>query len=253
MQDRYVIGNWKMNGCKGDLVKLAQMSHLARKSRLPDVTVVVCPPATMLWSAAGMVGIHLGAQDASEHEAGPHTGEISAAILADLGVTYCIVGHSERRESVGETSEVVSRKADALINAGIRPVICVGEPLEQRRLGSAVDYVSAMAEASLPTESGACLLAYEPVWAIGSGETATCDQIGEIHEVLHQLAGPNVPLLYGGSVNADNAASLSQIDNVHGFLVGNASLDPYRFLGVAEAYRSSAVPRHEEGGATGAR
>jgi len=239
----YIVGNWKMNGLTDDIGKVVKLIEMisGRKSALPQI--VICPPTTLLSPIAELLAGHrvaVGGQDCSRFEAGAHTGDISPLMLADIGAAYCILGHSERRAAYGEDSLSVRAKAEAVIAAGMTPVICVGETAQQRQEGGAIATVTAMARTSLPARPGPCLLAYEPVWAIGSGQAASKAAIAEMHQALRDLAGPGTPLLYGGSVNPGNAAELAAIDNLDGFLVGGASLDPESFIRITAQVEGTA-------------
>ncbi|MEO1192548.1 MAG: triose-phosphate isomerase [Pseudomonadota bacterium] len=248
---RLVAGNWKMNGDRAlarDLV-----SGLAAKAAEtpPACALAVCPPAFLLdaVAAAASPAIALGAQDCSD-EAGPgaFTGEISASQLAEAGCRYVIVGHSERRQRHGETSALVQAKAARVMEAGLVPIICVGETLETREAGDAQSFVTGQLRDSLPLELAAkasengegpaLVVAYEPVWAIGTGRSATTDDIAEMHTALAELLGPlraRTPLLYGGSVKPGNAAEIFATAEVDGALVGGASLTLDAFWGIATA------------------
>ena len=207
--------------------------------------VVVCPPYLYL----GMVGLKmmdstllLGAQDCSTEQKGAFTGQVSAAMLKDLGCSYVIVGHSERRTHLHETNLDIQKKAEQAVLSGLTPIICVGESWADREAGNAKEIVLEQVRASLPhldtsveksSESPLCILAYEPVWAIGTGKVPTEDQIQEIHDALDD-AFKETPVLYGGSVNADNAKRILDLPHVGGLLVGGASLDPETFWKIAQ-------------------
>ena len=232
-----IAGNWKMNGLRAEAVALA--SAVAADAAASDACeVAVFPPFTALDAVAGALAgspVALGGQDCHEAEAGAHTSCISAAMLADLGCRYVILGHSERRHGRRETSETVHDKAKAAFRAGLIPIICVGETRAQRIRGLTADAIVDQVYASVPDAEGPMMLAYEPVWAIGTGETATVEDIARIHDglarLLHELGRDceGSPILYGGSVKPDNAAAILAVGDVGGLLVGGASLDAAAF------------------------
>lgn len=187
-------------------------------------------------------GIRWGAQDVSERASGAYTGDVSAAMLAEFGCSYAIVGHSERRQLHGETDELVAAKASAALAAGMAPIVCVGETLAERDAGATAAVIERQMRAvisALGASIGRCVVAYEPVWAIGTGRTASPEQAQEVHALLRswlaQAGGRSVPLLYGGSVKGSNAAALFAMPDVDGGLVGGASLDANEFLAIARA------------------
>lgn len=245
-----VAGNWKMNGSKGESVALGQ--GLAAQSpcgagALP-CDVLVCPTAHLLTAvhdALGDSGIVLGGQDCHPQASGAHTGDISAEMLADVGCSYVIVGHSERRTNHGETDALVREKAMAAHRAGLIPIVCVGETEAERDAGKALETVGRQLAGSLPGELTASntVVAYEPVWAIGTGRTPTPQEIADVHasmrshleERFSSEAG-GVRLLYGGSVNPGNAEEIMGIDNVDGGLVGGASLKVETFWPIVQAF-----------------
>lgn len=243
---KLAAGNWKMNGLKADGIALVQQLA-ARAAREPlDCDVLVCPPATLLHSIATVLtgsAIALGAQTCHADEKGAHTGEISAPMLKDAGCDYVILGHSERRADQGETDAMVRAKVNAARAAGLVPIVCVGETLSERDAGQTLDVVARQLQGSLPSGLGASeiVIAYEPVWAIGTGRTPTVAQIGEVHAHLRDKLGGavrnsgEVRLLYGGSVKPANAAELMGIDHVDGALVGGASLIAEDFWAIAQA------------------
>jgi triosephosphate isomerase len=243
---KLAAGNWKMNGLKADGVALAE-SLAARAAKEPlNCDIVICPPATLLHSLATVLSqsaIALGGQNCHVAPQGAHTGEISAPMLTDAGCGFVILGHSERRTDQGETDALVRAKAAAARAAGLVPIVCVGETLAQRDAGATLDVVASQLHGSLPAELSApeIIVAYEPVWAIGSGRTPSEAQIAEVHahirERLHgAVRNPGeVRILYGGSVKAANAPSLMRIANVDGALVGGASLIAEEFWAIAQA------------------
>jgi len=211
--------------------------------------VVVCPPYPYLGQAQNILAqssVKLGAQDVSEHELGAYTGEVSAGMLRELGCEYVLVGHSERREYWQESNELVARKSNLAIASGLIPVVCVGESEQQRNSGQTEAVVLAQLEAVLvglgEENLSDLVVAYEPVWAIGTGNTATAEQVQEVHSIIrlslgrvHQVLADRVPILYGGSVNGTNANSLFSKKDVDGGLVGGASLDIDQFCTICAA------------------
>lgn len=233
--NKLIVGNWKMNGTMTSARNLAAELVTFQKNKPVQVTVVVCPPYPYL----GVVALRLmdsslrwGAQDCAAHENGAFTGQVSAAMLKDMSCQYVIVGHSERRSQGNETDEHILQKAQKALAAGLTPIICLGENLQEREQGKAVDVVLSQAQQAIP--EGKCIIAYEPVWAIGTGKVPTASQIEEIHQALAKKK-PGLPLLYGGSVKAGNAAEILKIPHVNGLLVGGASLNAAEFWAIAEA------------------
>lgn len=242
-----VAGNWKMNGLSEALEELGAIADGAAAGRAGEAELAICPPATLLALATETAGgaIALGGQDCHTQASGAHTGDISAEMLADLGATYVIVGHSERRADHGESNELVKTKAIAARRAGLIPIICVGETEAERLAGQAAAVVEAQMAASIPDGLGpdTLVVAYEPVWAIGTGRTPTASDIAEIHALMrrHLLTrlgaqGEGVRLLYGGSVKPANAEEILGLENVNGALVGGASLKADDFLAIAGVY-----------------
>jgi len=241
-----IAGNWKMNGLKASLNELAAIAggagELWRKADL-----LICPPATLLFTAAASaIGsrVAIGAQDCHVATSGAHTGDLSAQMLADAGATAVIVGHSERRADHGETDELVRRKAEAAWNEGLLAIICIGETQTERDAGQALDVVGRQLAGSVPDGATATntVVAYEPVWAIGTGRTPTVAEVAEVHDFMRKtLAGrfggeaAGIRLLYGGSVKPSNAAELLAVSNVNGALIGGASLKASDFLAIAGA------------------
>ena len=241
-----VAGNWKMNTTLGSALELAT-GVAAGAGSVGDVELIVCPPFVSLAAVRDAVSgsrVEVGAQNMHHEGSGAFTGEVSAEMLAGL-CQYVILGHSERRQLFGETDESVNLKVRAALLAGLRPIVCVGETLEQREAGDAADVVEGQVLAGLAdvTDISDLVVAYEPVWAIGTGRAATpeiAQEImgGAILDALRDLfgdAGEEVPLLYGGSVNAGNAGAFAEQANIHGGLVGGASLQADQFLEVAAA------------------
>ena len=244
MRDKLVVGNWKMNG--GLKQNDALLASLRSDWDAPAGRwIAVCVPFPYLWQAqAALSGstIAWGAQNVSDREAGAFTGEVSAAMVAEFGCRYAIVGHSERRTLYGETDAVVAAKATAAIAAGLTPIVCVGETLSEREAGATERVVMRQLEAVIGALGGGVstiVVAYEPVWAIGTGRTASPQQAQEVHRLLRsrlaQAGAPDVLLLYGGSVKADNAKALLACADIDGGLVGGASLKADEFLAIARA------------------
>lgn len=242
-----VAGNWKMNGLKADLAVAAEIAkgHDAALRRAVDLAI--CPPATLLFTlTASLIGsrIATGGQDCSAHASGAYTGETSASMLVDAGASYAIVGHSERRTLHGESNATVKAKAEAALAAGLTPIVCVGETKDEREAGKALAVVKKQLRGSVPDGATASLvIAYEPVWAIGTGLTPTAADVAEMHEairaelgrILGKATAAGVRLLYGGSVKPSNAVELMNVANVDGALVGGASLKADDFLAIARA------------------
>jgi triosephosphate isomerase (TIM) len=244
-----IAGNWKMNGLKGSLgefeAMLAGAAGVAAKADL-----LVCPPATLIAAfaeqARGVRAFGVGAQDCHPKASGAHTGDISAEMLADAGAIAVIVGHSERRADHGESDVLVRQKAEAAWRAGLTAIVCVGETLHQRDAGQTLDICSGQLNLSLPDHSRAdnLVVAYEPVWAIGTGLTPTAKDVEQIHKFIRDLLtqrfsgeGARMRILYGGSVKPSNAAELMAVANVNGALVGGASLKAADFLAIAAGCR----------------
>jgi triosephosphate isomerase (TIM) len=246
MRSRLVVGNWKMNG--GLRQNDALLADLRTGWTAPAArAMAVCVPYPYLWQAQAALsgsGIAWGAQDVSEHSAGAYTGEVSAAMLAEFGCRYAIVGHSERRALHGESDALVARKAAAALAAGLKPIVCVGETLSERDAGNTDAVVLRQIDAVVKQLGGQlaeAVVAYEPVWAIGTGRTARPEQAQAVHGLLRRRlreadpAAEDVLLLYGGSVKADNAKALFACPDVDGGLVGGASLQAAEFLTIAHA------------------
>ena len=241
--EKLIAGNWKMNGLGGSLGEVEAL-RAALAEAAPACRVALCPPATLIerMARAAGEGIEIGGQDCRAESHGAFTGDVSAVMLRDAGATLVILGHSERRQGHGETDAVVAAKAEAALSAGLEPIICVGETLEQREAGRAVEVVRGQVMASLPAilaEKGAFAVAYEPVWAIGTGLTPSLEQIEAVHRAVRAAmierlgpAGAARPILYGGSVKPDNAREILAVPEVGGALVGGASLKAADFLGI---------------------
>jgi triosephosphate isomerase len=230
-----IAANWKMNGHPDWASKVRQLARLVTD---PSAEMLICPPHLILdtlASAAEDTGVAVGAQDCSEHSAGAHTGETDAVLLVEMGASYVILGHSERR-AAGETDARVKAKAERAIGQGLRPIVCVGESLDQREAGQAVSVVTTQLSNSLPS-SGEFDIAYEPIWAIGTGKTATTDDIEHMHAAIRAAVGHGPRILYGGSVKPANAEEILAIANVGGALVGGASLEMESFAQIVQASR----------------
>lgn len=244
-----IAGNWKMNGLRANLTEVEQVAG-AVPAADGGPEALLCLPATLILAASSMAtgsGLRIGGEACHSKENGPHTGDISARMLADAGAAYVIVGHSERRSDHGETSEIVAAQAEAAISAGVTAIICVGESLVERDDGRVLEVISSQIAASIPAETdpAAIVIAYEPVWAIGTGRVAAPEQIAEVHGFIRRLlvdrygqAGQGVRILYGGSMNPGNAAEILAVPEVNGGLIGGASLKAADFLAI---YREAAL------------
>lgn len=234
MPRKIAAGNWKMNGTR------AMLAELSRLPTPDGVDVVICPPATLLPVADVDGPIAMGGQDCHAATSGAHTGDLSANMLIEAGAKYVILGHSERRTDHGETSEEVQAKTKAAYTAGLIAIVCIGETLSEREAGETLDVVGEQIDASLPDGATAenTVIAYEPVWAIGTGKVPTTDQIAEVHAFLRGKQ-PDMAILYGGSVKASNAAEIFGVPNVDGALVGGASLKPEDFGPIISALSES--------------
>lgn len=245
----YIVGNWKMHGTRAMLSEARAIDRAAQRHM--KVEVALAPPYTLLHPIHREAEqIAVGAQDCHHAEGGAHTGDVSAAMIADAGATFVILGHSERRQDHGESDALVRAKAEAAFAAGLKVIMCCGESAATRRSGDAVAFVKAQLAASLPPAeqipaevADRLTIAYEPIWAIGTGNAATPDDIGEMHGVIRALLvelfgaeqGAEVRILYGGSVKPDNAAEIFAVRDVGGALVGGASLTADSFMGIALA------------------
>lgn len=242
---KLIAGNWKMNGSLA--ANAALMGELLAGIGQPACDVAVCVPAVYLAQVqlllAGQGGIALGAQDVSQHESGAYTGDVSAAMLKELGARYVIVGHSERRQYQGETDAQVAVKAQRALAAGLTPIVCVGETLREREQGETESVVGRQLSAVIQLNGerlADLVVAYEPVWAIGTGRTATPEQAQAVHAALRallaaaDLQAAGVRILYGGSMNAGNAAELLAQPDIDGGLIGGASLKARDFLKIIE-------------------
>jgi len=248
MRDFLVAGNWKMNGSTASSKELVA-GIVAGAPQSDSVKLLICPPFPYLAAVATQIAgsrVSLGAQNVSEHESGAFTGEVAPAMLRDIGCEYVIVGHSERRALYGETSFVVAAKFKAALDAGLKPILCVGETLEQRESGGTESVVEVQLGAVIDKVGVAgfksAVVAYEPVWAIGTGVTASPEQAQDVHRHIRAvMAGhdagiaESTQILYGGSMKGENAAGLLSMPDIDGGLIGGASLKAGDFLAIAEA------------------
>ncbi len=248
MRRKLAAGNWKMNGTGA---ALNELQALAVKHPSPSVDILICPPSTLLHRAATAVentGVSIGGQDCHSELSGAHTGDVSAEMLRDAGATAVILGHSERRVDHGEQNEDVRAKARSVMDAGLKAVICVGESLHQREAANTLDIIGGQMSGSIPDQSTGenLIVAYEPIWAIGTGKVPTLAEIGDVHDFIRarlerrfgEGVGRSVRLLYGGSVKPSNAAEIFGVSNVDGALVGGASLKAADFSGIIDALES---------------
>lgn len=238
-----IAGNWKMNGLVGSLTEIERVAAAVAPSQ-SGPEILLCLPATLIHPAAAKAAgssLKIGGETCHPKEKGAHTGDISAEMLRDAGATYVIVGHSERRADHGETDAAVASQVSAALRAGITPIICVGETLAQRDAGEVLKVISEQMAGSIPSDAAAetIVVAYEPVWAIGTGRVANSDQIAEVHGFIRQLltqrfgeAGRGTRILYGGSMNPGNAEEILAVAEVNGGLIGGASLKADDFLAI---------------------
>ncbi|MEQ1688574.1 MAG: triose-phosphate isomerase [Sphingopyxis sp.] len=241
MRRKYVVGNWKMNGTRSSIGEAQAIAALAAAHT--GIDVAICPPVTLVAACvAACPNLAIGAQDCHNAASGAFTGSISAAMLVDAGARTVILGHSERREGLGETSALVRAKAEAALDAGLEAILCVGEPLALREGGRAIAYVTEQLRQSWPDAVGRdpalLIIAYEPIWAIGTGRTAEPRDITEMHGAIRSAlgaAGGDIAILYGGSVSGDNAAAILALSDVDGALVGGASLSAAKFAPIIAA------------------
>ena len=248
MRRKLAAGNWKMNGIGIDLEQIDRLMELHPN---PTVDLMICPPATLIHPMAAKTSdhpIHIGGQDCHTIEKGAHTGDISAVMLDDAGARAVILGHSERRADHGETDALVAAKSVAALEVGLTAVICIGETLDERESGKTLDVVGEQLAGSTPdiANGGNTVIAYEPVWAIGTGKIPTLEQIAEVHDFIRSELekrfgedGKAFRVLYGGSVKPSNAAEIFAIDNVDGALVGGASLKAEDFSGIITALENA--------------
>lgn len=245
-----VAGNWKMNGLKASRKEVTALARRLAKGKRVSCDVLICPPATLvglLKETAKGSKIAIGGQDCHAKPSGAHTGDVSAEMLKDAGASYVIVGHSERRADHGETDAVVRAKAEAALRAGLVAIVCVGETEAQRDAGETLTVIGTQLAGSLPDAATAktIVVAYEPVWAIGTGRTPTADDVAKVHAAIRAALkkrfrgeGEAMRILYGGSVKPSNAAELMAVPNVNGALVGGASLKAEDFYGIVGAYQA---------------
>ncbi|MFI3328750.1 MAG: triose-phosphate isomerase [Rikenellaceae bacterium] len=251
MRKKIVAGNWKMNTLPSEGVTLAK-GVAASKSEVCDcVNFIVCPPFTHLSQVLETLkgsGVAVGAQNCAAESKGAYTGEISAEMLASMGIEYVILGHSERREYYGETSEILNKKIAQVYANNMAPIYCVGEVLEERESGKYFDVVKAQIEEVVfgltADQFSKLVIAYEPVWAIGTGKTASAEQAEEIHAYIREVlaskfgaAAEQTPILYGGSCKPDNATEIFAKENVDGGLIGGAALVPADFIGIGKGFK----------------
>lgn len=251
MRKNIVAGNWKMNTTLAEGVGLAKDVNEALKGFTPNCDVIIAVPFTHLASVNAVIDpakLGLGAENCADHAKGAYTGEVSAAMVASTGATYVILGHSERRQYYGETSEILKNKVALALENNLTPIFCIGEVLEERENGTYLEVVKKQIEDALFDMSAAdfskLILAYEPVWAIGTGKTATDDQAEEMHAHIRKViadkygkeVSENTSILYGGSCKPSNAPQLFAKPNVDGGLIGGASLDAESFMGIVKAF-----------------
>jgi triosephosphate isomerase len=244
-----IAGNWKMNGLLEDGVALAKgVAAGVKQAGRKDCEFLICPPFTLLTSAKKAIKgsrLMLGAQDCSPFEKGAHTGDVSPLMLKDLGCQYVIVGHSERRTNHHETNELIAKKAEAVINAGLKVIICIGETEAERDAGKTIDVCSTQIMGSVPESATAqnTVIAYEPVWAIGTGRTPTTAEVEDVHAAIRKVIAKKLGranankmrLLYGGSMKPSNAKELLVLPDVDGGLIGGASLKVEDFMAIGKA------------------
>lgn len=251
MRKKIVAGNWKMNTTLQEGVALAKDVNEALKNAEPKCDVVIAVPFTHLASINDVIDknkLGLGAENCANHKSGAYTGEVSAAMVASTGATYVILGHSERRQYYGETSEILKEKVALAFENSLTPIFCIGEVLEERENGTYHEVVKKQIEDALfhlsAEEFGKIILAYEPVWAIGTGKTATDDQAEDMHAYIRSViadrygkeVAENTSILYGGSCKPSNAAQLFAKPDVDGGLIGGASLEAASFMGIVNAF-----------------
>lgn len=253
MAKKVVAGNWKMNNTIEEGEKLtSEIVNMVADEAASGVDVVLCAPfvhlASVVKLAKGATNIHVGAQNCSEHESGAYTGEVSAKMLASLGVTHVIIGHSERREYFGESNEMLAKKVDRALQHGLTPIFCCGEPLDIREENEQYEYVTEQITASLFHLDADALkktiIAYEPIWAIGTGKTASSAQAQEMHEKIRSHfaskygkdVASSISILYGGSAKPSNAPELFAQADVNGGLIGGASLSSRDFVDIIKSF-----------------
>lgn len=244
---RLIAGNWKMNGLFAQLEQLEELAKSVTPAVAAATDVAICVPSTLLAAASQAAygsELAIGAQDCHAEKSGAYTGDVSAQMLAEAGARYVIVGHSERRAAYAESDSLVSKKAQAALDEGMDPIICLGETLQQRESGQTLAVIGSQLEGSVPdtAEPQRLVVAYEPIWAIGTGLTANVAQIEEVHSAIRAglvakfgESGRGIRILYGGSMKAENAPEILAVPNVDGGLVGGASLTNAAFLPIISA------------------
>ncbi|WP_436641739.1 triose-phosphate isomerase [Microbaculum sp. FT89] len=244
-----VAGNWKMNGLRASAAEFGAMIEGYGDDLKERVDLMICPPSTLVMAFSQIAlqsSLSVGGQDCHAKDSGAHTGDISAGMMADAGAAAVIVGHSERRQDHGETDEMVRAKAEAAWRAGLTAIVCVGETEAERKDGKTLERIGSQLDGSIPEGAMAArlIVAYEPVWAIGTGMTPTPKDVAEVHGFIRERLkerfgdeGARTRVLYGGSVKPSNAVELMAVANVDGALVGGASLNASDFLAIADAYR----------------
>ncbi|THD74773.1 triose-phosphate isomerase [Thalassobius vesicularis] len=250
MRRKLAAGNWKMNGLTTQLVEL---DNILKSNENPAVDLLICPPATLIASAAKHArgsAMMIGGQDCHVNLSGAHTGDISAEMLRDSGALAVILGHSERRQDHNETDQIVCKKTQTAMENGLISVVCLGESLEQRESGETLQVIGAQLAGSVPdcATSDTLVIAYEPIWAIGTGLVPSLEQIAEVHDFIREKLterfgtdmANGVRILYGGSVKPDNAAEIFGVSNVDGALVGGASLSAQDFCPIISALEAYA-------------
>ena len=243
---KIAAGNWKMNGL---ISNLSEIRSLVERHATSDVEILICPPSTILSKACDICGtIAIGAQNCHTSQSGAYTGEISAQMIAELGAKFVIVGHSERRAEHGETNLIIQKKISAALEHGLTPILCIGETLDHRDKGQTLEIIETQLSDSLLADAAnsEIVIAYEPIWAIGTGNIPTMSQIYEVHEFCRNMLmkrfgdiAQNIPLLYGGSVNGKNAAKIFDLPNVNGALVGGASIKANDFSKIIDALENA--------------
>ena len=248
MNQPLVVGNWKMNGTLAHASSLADAILQGIAQKAPKAALVLAPPATALVAVQQRIaksGVSLAGQNCHWEDTGAFTGEISPAMLSDVGCTYVIVGHSERRHVFNESDEIIAKKLAAAVRNNLRPILCVGETIDQRKAGKTMEVIMQQLQLALKEPNENVIenleLAYEPVWAIGTGHNADSSQIVEVHGAIRNhltssFGKTSLRILYGGSVNAENASNIGKTSEVNGLLVGGASLKPESFLPVIHCF-----------------
>lgn len=238
-----IAGNWKMNGSADSGRELESLTARYAAALPDDVDILICPPTILLADLAQRfagIGLLFGGQDCHPLASGPYTGDVSAEMIAEAGAQFVIVGHSERRADHGENDALVREKALAAARAGLTPIVCVGESEAARRAGDAERVIASQLDGSLPDFRDNLVVAYEPVWAIGTGLTPDAEEITAMHQLIRRKVGDKVRILYGGSVKAGNAEAILSLSNVNGALVGGASLMAEDFGPIIDGARAGA-------------